>query len=330
MSAYDLITVGRTGMDLFSEQVGAPFEDIASFSASVGGSPSNVAIGTARLGLKSAVLTGVGEDKVADFVRRYLSKEGVSTEFVLTKAGRTGLAVVGVQPPASFPLTFYRENPADIHITVADALSLPLEPSLLFSGTALARGSCRDATLVAAERASGRTYLDLDLRPDQWSDPRAYGANVRTLLSHINTVIGTEEESYACLVENANTTASTAIQSLTEAQKKTLETHLSAYLSTPGAPTTWVLKRGAAGVSIFTGGEVLNVPGFTVEVVNTVGAGDAFASGLMYAQLQSWDWTRSARFANACGALVVSRHGCSSAMPSLQEVSSFLKAQDSQ
>lgn len=325
----DLLTLGRVSMDLFSEQIGQPFETTGSFSTSVGGSPTNVAIGARRLGLATAVLTAVGEDKVADFVRNYLQREGVDSRFVLTKPqGRTGLAVVGVQPPATFPLTFYRENPADIYIGIADVLNMPLEQvrALLISGTALARGSCRDATLLAAERARqlGVTvFMDLDLRPDQWHDPRAYGVNVRAVLPQVDVVIGTEEESYAALLDNPNDAGSTLIQDVTEVQRAELE----AQLRTKFAHKTWLLKRGARGVTVFNPEGEQDASSFRVEVVNTVGAGDAFASGLIYGYLQGQDWSRILQTANACGAMVVSRHGCAAAMPRLDEVNAFIAAQ---
>ena len=331
MATFDLITLGRVGLDLFSEQVGAAFEQVESFSTSVGGSPTNVAIAASRLSLKTAVLTGVGQDKVADFVRAYLEKEKVDTQFVLSKpAGRTGLAVVGVQPPDRFPLTFYRENPADVLIGIDDVLDVPLAEAraLLISGSALAKAPCRDATFFAAERARRAgvpVFLDLDLRPDQWHDPRAYGVNLRALLPLVDTVIGTEEESYAALLNNPNDAGSTAIQALSRKQKEELESYLPQYLASTARPTTWLLKRGAEGVTVFSSGAAsVKVPSFETDVVNTVGAGDAFAGGLVYGFLQNWSWEKSARFANACGAIVVSRHGCASAMPTLDEVESFL------
>ena len=330
MTTFDLITLGRVGLDLFSEQVGAAFEQVESFSTSVGGSPTNIAIAGSRLGLKTAVLTGVGRDKVADFVRAYLEREKVDTRFVLTKpAGRTGLAVVGVQPPDRFPLTFYRENPADVLIGIDDVLKVPLAEAraLLISGTALAQEPCRDAVFFAAERASRAgvpVFLDLDLRPDQWHDPRAYGVNLRALLPLVDTVIGTEEESHAALLDNPNDADSTATQALSREQKEELESRLLQYLMS--THTTWLLKRGAEGVTVFSKeAEPVTVAGFEVEVVNTVGAGDAFAGGLVYGFLQGWHWDESARFANACGGVVVSRHGCASAMPTLDEVQSFLE-----
>ncbi len=330
---YDLIAMGRVSMDLFSEQVGAAFEDICSFSTSVGGSPSNVAIGSSRLGLNAALITGIGQDKVGDFVLSYLKKEKVALNYVYRKEGRTALAVVGVEPPASFPLTFYRENPADINISIADILAIDFTKTraLLVSGTGLARGSRRDATFVAAERAKdagAKVFIDLDLRPDQWHDPKAYGLSIRALLPFVTTVIATEEESYAALLANSNDANSTVIKDLSETQIEQLEQSLASQLNKPNFPNTWVLKRGAKGVSIFSKGqETVTIAGFKVEVMNTVGAGDAFASGFIYSQLKNSSFLESARFANACGAIVVSRHGCSAAMPSLAEVEAFLAQQ---
>lgn len=326
----DLIAMGRVSMDLFSEQVGSAFVDIAGFSNSVGGSPSNIAIGSSRLGLKTALFTGLGQDKVGDFVLQALAKEGVNTQYVLRKPGQTGLAVVGVEPPDRFPLTFYRENPADLNLSIADCALLNLEQSkaLLLSGTGLAKSPRREASFFVAEKARQlglKVFFDLDLRPDQWHDARAYGLNVRAFLPLVDIVIATEEESYAALLENSNDSKETVIGTLTTEQIAILEQHLRLEQSKAWFPELWVLKRGKQGVSLFSKTHALiTIPGFKVEVLNTVGAGDAFASGFIYGFLQAWHLEQTARFANACGAIVVSRHGCSTAMPYLSEVESFL------
>jgi len=328
---FDLIAVGRVSMDLFSQNVGAPFVSIEGFDASVGGSPTNIAIGSSRLGLKVALLTAVGEDAVGDFVLRYLQKEGVETQYIPRKSnGRTGLAVVGVQPPDQFPLVFYRDNPADIHITIDDVLRAPIGQSrvLLISGTALSRGSCRDATLFAAEQADTEevtTFMDLDLRPDQWVHSRAYGVSLRSLLPRLNVVIGTEEEFFAALVPSPGN--GPAGKPITPSQRDELETALRSWLQRPQGPRVWVVKKGPGGVSVYTRqGDVINVPGFSVEVLNTVGAGDAFAGGFIYGYLKGWDWYKCARMGNACGALVVTRHGCAKALPYERETQDFVLA----
>ncbi|MEM6527067.1 MAG: PfkB family carbohydrate kinase [Chloroflexota bacterium] len=185
--SYDLITIGRVSMDLFSLQIGAPFVEIESFDTGVGGSPINIAIGSSRLGLKTAVLTAVGADPVGDFVLNFLQNENIDTSLVPRKPdARTGMAVLGIEPPDQFPLVFYRENPADVHLSLDDVMAAPIAESraLLLSGTALSRGSARDVTLYAADVASNAeatVFIDLDVRPDQWAHPLAYGLNVRTI-----------------------------------------------------------------------------------------------------------------------------------------------------
>ena len=326
--AFDLITVGRCGMDLFSQNIGAPFTAIQGFDAHIGGSPTNIAVAAARLGLRAAVLTAVGPDLVGDFVLAHLATEGVATDFIPRKPGtKTGLAIVGVEPPDRFPLVFYRDNPADIWLDVDDVKAAPITAAraLLLSGTALSRGACREATLYAAEQAHAAgvtTYVDLDLRPDQWANPAAFRASLNALLPAIGVVIGTEEETYALLGAAPETVF--AGRRLDAAQLQELEDAITAFLAaSPGR--TLVLKRGPRGASIFAAdAAALDVPGFPVTVLNTVGAGDAFAGGLIYGRCQGWDWRASARLANACGAIVVTRHGCAAAMPRLAEVETFM------
>ena len=318
--SYDLITVGRVSMDLFARDIGADFPAITAFETGVGGSPVNIAIGASRLGLRAIAFTAVGADEVGRFVRRYLAAEGVLTDYIAAKDGRrTGMALVGVQPPDRFPLLFYRENPADIHLTLDEARALPLAQTraLLLSGTALSRGSARDVTLYLAEQARARqltTFIDLDLRPDQWLHPLAYGLNLRRLLPLCDVIVGTEEEFYAALAPAPETALDQA----------DLQRLLRDFAESSAA--TLIVKRGGRGLTVYADGPALEVPGFPVEIVNTVGAGDGFASGLIYGWAQGWDWGRAARFANACGALVVTRHGCARALPYRDEVEEFLRA----
>lgn len=320
----DLITVGRVSLDLFSRDIGAPFPQITSFETSVGGSPVNIAIGASRLGLRSLAFTAVGDDEVGRFVRHYLAREGVDTAHIAVKAGRrTGMAVVGVQPPDKFPLLFYRENPADIHLSLDDAQALPLDEAraVQLSGTAMSRGGASDATLYLAEKAQQlglTTFLDLDLRPDQWTHALAFGLRMRRLLPLCDCIIGTEEEFYAALAPDPSAVmAGGAVP-----DKGELENLLDEAAGNCAAAL--IVKRGAAGVSIVQRGARMDVPGFPVEIVNTVGAGDGFASGLICGWARGWDWERAARFGNACGALVVSRQGCARALPTLRQVEEFL------
>ena len=322
---HDLITVGRVSLDLFARDIGAEFHDIRSFETSVGGSPVNIAIGASRLGLKSIAFTAVGADEVGRFVRHYLGRQGVNTDYIAVKPERrTGLAVVGVQPPDQFPLVFYRENPADIDLSISEAQALPLSETraLSLSGTALSRGRTRDAVLYLAEQARQRSltsFIDLDLRPDQWAHPLAYGLNLRRLLPLCDVLIGTEEEFYAAL----SPTPEAIMAGSSVSDRDGLNALLRAYCA--DSDRVLILKRGDRGVRILRRDGQVDVPGYPVEILNTVGAGDGFASGLIYGWAQGWGWRRAARFANACGALVVTRQGCARALPRRDEVEQFVK-----
>ncbi len=321
----DLITVGRISLDLFALDIGAEFHDITGFETGVGGSPVNIAIGASRLGLRAIAFTAVGDDPVGQFLRHYLTNEGVNTDFIPVKSGRrTGMALVGVQPPDRFPLLFYRENPADIHLTIEEAKGLPLAETraLSLSGTALSRGGAHDVSLYLGEQASTRgvkTFIDLDLRPDQWSHPLAFGLHLRRALPLCDVIIGTEEEFYAALSPTPEAIMAgesvTDVAGLHERLEEFAEQH----------DALLVLKRGDRGVRLYENGAHMDVPGYPVEIVNTVGAGDGFASGLIYGWAVGWSWEEAARFANACGALVVSRHGCARALPYRREVEAFIR-----
>ena len=313
-------------MDLFSQVIGADFADIPGFDTAIGGSPSNIAVGTSRLGLKTIAFTAVGEDTVGDFVMRYLRDDGVLTKFIQRKPGKlTSLAMLGVQPPDRFPLTFYRDDPADIHLTVDDAASLPVADTkaVLLSGNAFSRGTGADAARFVAETAAeaGLTvFMDLDLRPTDWSHPRAFGLTLRAMLSCVDVLIGTEEEFLALLAPEPERVVGGADPS--DADRDVLEGLLDDLIS-GGSVEAIIVKRGARGSEVITAGNRELVPGFPVDVVNTVGAGDSFASGVIWSRLQGWDWYRSCRFGNACGALVVTRHGCAAALPTYEEVIGF-------
>src|SRR5437016_7045272 len=178
---YDVIAMGRSLIDLYSNDIGAPFVEITSFAAYVGGCPTNISVGTRRVGLRSALLTAVGDDQVGNFMLHLLQCDGIETQFIPRKPGRRSSAVVlGIEPPDRFPLTYYRENCADIELNIDDVLVTPIADSraLLITGTGLSKEPSRSATIFAAEtaRQAGTTVmLDIDFRPDQWHDARAFG-----------------------------------------------------------------------------------------------------------------------------------------------------------
>ncbi len=326
-STIDLITIGRANMDLYSRDIGAAFSDVPSgFDAMVGGSPTNIAIGAARHGLVTIALTAVGDDEIGLYVKAFLAREGVVTDYIPTKAeGKTAVAILGVMPPDRFPLVFYRDNAADLYIDEADVDALPLGDAraMLLSGNAFAKGPCRDASFYAAERAAehGLTrFIDLDLRPDQWSTPEAFSATMQRLLPSLDVVIGTEEEFHAALSAGASPAMSQ--HPLSPEDRHDVD-RLVAELA--GQIDMVVLKRGAAGASLVDSSGTHDVPGFPVEIVNTVGAGDSFASGLIARRLAGDSWVDAVRYGNACGAICVTRHGCSLAMPTSGDVAEFLR-----
>jgi len=325
----DVLAMGRSSIDLYSNDVGAPFVDITSFAAYVGGCPTNVSVGTRRLGLNSAVLTAVGPDPVGDFILHFLQKEGVETGYVPRKPGkRTSAVVLGIEPPDRFPLVYYRDNCADIELTIDDVLAAPVADSraLFISGTGLSKEPSRSATLYAAElaKAAGKTvFLDLDFRPDQWHDPRAFGVVVRSALPLVDVAMGSEEEVKVAAGETRITVTHSQVSNYQVAGDTgaAIQAMLDAGLG------VLVAKHGPKGASVaLRGGEVVQAAPFPVEILNVLGAGDAFASGLLYGRLQGWDWRKSARMANAVGAIVVTRPACANSMPTLAEVEAFVAA----
>ncbi|MCA9838217.1 MAG: 5-dehydro-2-deoxygluconokinase [Trueperaceae bacterium] len=330
---FDLITMGRSSIDLYSNDVGSAFEDITSFAAYVGGSPTNIAVGTKRLGVNVALLTAVGQDKVGDFILNFLNKEGVETRYIPVKPGKRSSAVVlGIEPPDRFPLVYYRDNCADFEITIDDVIATPVAKAkaLEISGTGLAQEPSRSATFYAAEvarRAGKSVFLDLDFRADQWRDPRAFGVNVRALLPLVTVAIGTEEEINAAMITDPSQIVIKHQQISAPEILGDIEANIEAILAMDNGPEALVVKRGADGATIHTrSGEVIKVPGFPVEIYNVLGAGDAFASGFIYGQLKGWDYYKSARMGNACGAIVVTRHGCANFMGYEEEVLEFAKS----
>lgn len=324
---FDLITVGRANLDLFSTDIGAPFAEVRHFEAMVGGSPTNVAIATTRLGLKSIAFTAVGEDRVGDLILDYLENEKVVTDWVFRIPGKSSsLALLGVEPPDGFPLTFFRDDPADIHLTPDQAATLPIGESaaVCLTGNAFSRGSCVDAAWFIATTAheQGLTvFLDLDLRPTEWATPAAYGATLRAVLPFVDVVIGTEEEMWALLSDQPEV----VMDGAKTPDLDHLDRLVEEMANRAPAGQVVVQKRGPRGASVLGLSEgTLEVKGFDVEVVNTVGAGDAFASGLITRRLRDDDWNDAVTFANACGALEVQRHGCSRAFPFHAEVEAFL------
>lgn len=308
---YDVLAMGRSSIDLYAHEIGRAIADVRSFDAYVGGCPTNVSVGTRRLGLRSALLTAVGDDQVGDFVTAFLDREGVDTRFIPRKPGRrTSAVILTIQPPDRFPLTFYRDNCADRALTIDDVERAPVAASrvVFLTGTGLSHEPARAATLAAAARArlaGAAVVVDIDYRDDQWDSAAAFAREMQQLLRSTSLAVGTEEEIVAASGERDADAGTTAL----------LKTGIGALIR----------KRGARGATICRPDAVpVDVPPFPVDVLNVLGAGDAFASGFLYGFLHDWPLERAARMGNACGAIVVTRHGCANFMPTRDEVEEFV------
>ena len=330
---YDTLHMGRSSIDLYANDIGAPFAEIKSFAAYVGGSPTNISVGARRLGLKTALLTGLGEDPVGDFILHFLNQEDVETRYSPRKPGhRTSAVALGIEPPDKFPLIYYRDNCADIEVTIDDVLASPVADCkvLQFAGTNLSKDPCRTATIFAAELAQKvdtEVVLDIDFRPDQWYDPRAFGVTVRSILPNVDIVIGTEDEINAAMLVDAGQISLKHSQISDARVEGDIDEAIQTLLSL--GPKALLQKRGKEGVCVHVKQhgsiEHIDAPGYPVEIHNILGAGDAFGSGFLYGYVNGWGWYKSARLGNACGAIVVTKHGCANFMPTMQEVQKFVE-----
>ncbi|MFF7259645.1 5-dehydro-2-deoxygluconokinase [Streptomyces sp. NPDC008159] len=311
--AYDLITMGRIGVDLYPLQTGVPLPQVTSFGKFLGGSATNVAVAAARLGRDTAVITRTGEDPFGEYLHQALRDFGVDDRWVTPVPGlATPITFCEVFPPDDFPLYFYRRPKApDLEI---DAHELDLEAireARVFwvTGTGLSEEPSRTATLAAlAHRAKvGITVFDLDWRPMFWSDPAAARSFYEEALRHTTVAVGNLDE-----VEVA-----TGVR----------EPHAAAQALLAAGVELAVVKQGPKGVlAVHRDGTTAEVPPLPVNVLNGLGAGDAFGGSLCHGLLEGWDLERTMRHANAAGAIVASRLECSSAMPTAQEIEAAVTA----
>ncbi|WP_452442761.1 5-dehydro-2-deoxygluconokinase [Nocardiopsis flavescens] len=306
----EVLTMGRVGVDIYPDQVGAGLEEVTSFGKYLGGSPTNVAVAAARHGRSAAVLTRVGADPLGRFVRRALTGFGVDDRHVRAVPGTaTPVTLCEIFPPDDFPLYFYGRDPApDLLIDPAELDADAIAGAGLFwvTGTGLCREPSRAATLEAL-RIRGRrrhTVLDLDHRPVFWDSREEARDQVARALPLATVACGNLDE-----WEVAVGTRDPA-----EAVRRGLDLGLE----------TVVVKQGPGGVLAATAGTVHREPPVPVEVVNGLGAGDAFGGALCHGLLAGWDTAATVRFANAAGALVASRLSCADAMPTTAEVRRLL------
>jgi 5-dehydro-2-deoxygluconokinase len=324
----DLITIGRCSLDLYGQQIGGRLEDMGSFSKAIGGCPANIAVGTARLGLKSALLTRVGDEQVGRFILEQLAREGVETAGVVTDKQRlTALVILGVRDSHTFPLIFYRDNCADMALCEddVDEAFIASAGAIVVTGTHFAQPGTAAAQhkAIRIARANGRKVIfDVDYRPNLWglaghdagearyirSD--TVTAHLAPVLTQCDLIVGTEEELHAAGGSEDTLEAIRAIRAKSSA--------------------TIVCKRGPMGCVVFPGAipdsldDGVRGPGFPVEVYNVLGAGDSFMSGFLRGWLRDEPLETCCAYANACGAFAVSRLLCSPEIPTFPELQFFL------
>ncbi len=328
---FDLITMGRSSIDLYSQNIGADFIAIKGFNAFVGGSPLNIAVGARRLGVKTSLLSAVGNDKVGDFILHFLEEQKVGNDSVFRVDGaRSSAVVLGIEPPDKFPLVYYRDNAADSQMTIDHVIEADISRYKVLEISALALNvePSRSATFFAVEQAVENdvdVILDIDFRADQWKDIRSFGLMVRAILPKVKIAIGTEEEILAATLDRKDQVEITHQQISAPRIKGDLETSIKKIIQS--GPEILIVKRGAKGVCIyFKDGSSQEVAGFKVDVINVLGAGDAFAAGFIFGYLQGWDIVKACRLGNACGAWVVQKQGCANDMPYYDEVLKFVES----
>jgi 5-dehydro-2-deoxygluconokinase len=308
--SLDLLTMGRVGVDLYPEQIGVRLPDVRTFAKSLGGTATNVAVAAARLGASAAVVTKVGDDPFGAYVRQALEGFGVQTDHVSTHATlRTPVVFCEIFPPDDFPLLFYRAPKAPDMELDRDDLDLDaIRSARIFwvTGTGLSDEPSRSATLAALEARgkAGITVLDLDYRPMFWASREEARRFVQQALPQVTVAIGNQDECETAVGERDPRAAAAALRD-------------------HGVDLA-IVKQGPKGVLAVDGDTAVEVPPVPVEVVNGLGAGDAFGGALCHGLLVGWDLERTMRFCNAAGALVASRLACADAMPSEAEVEALL------
>jgi 5-dehydro-2-deoxygluconokinase len=308
---FDVLTMGRVSVDLYPEQSGVPLAEVRTFAKSLGGSPTNVAVAAARLGRKAAVITRVGADGFGPYVRNALRGFGVDDRYVGTDPElRTPVVFCELHPPDRFPLLFYRQPTApDIQLRLEELDLDAIQRSRIFwtTGTGLSDEPSRTATLGALE-ARGRhgiTIHDLDFRRSLWPEPDAAGAYQRCALKLATVAIGNLEEVAVAVGDAAPEIVARRLLNL--------------------GPELAIVKLGDQGVVVAWGGEIARVDPVAVEVVNGLGAGDAFGGAVCHGLLAGWDPVRTVRFAAAAGAFVAGRLACADAMPTEAAVLALLE-----
>ena len=302
----EIITIGRSGVDIYPQQIGRRLEDVDTFVKFVGGSPTNVAVAAARLGRRVGLITGVGDDPFGRYVRRELGEFGVDTSMIVTvSSAPTPVTFCEIFPPDHFPIYFHRHPAApDLQLHPADLDLDRIAAAGIFwatvTGLSVEPSRAAHHAALQARRRSRFTVLDLDFRPTLWNSEDEATAEVQSVLPLVDVAVGNRDE---CRVAVGTVEPDEAADRL-----------LSAGVSLA------VVKQGPAGVLAATPDERVRVPAFETDVINGLGAGDGFGGALCHGLLAGWPLAETIAFAGAAGAIVAGRLGCSVAMPTLQEI----------
>ncbi len=305
----DVIILGRIGYDFYSEEPHVPLPQVRRFSRYLGGSSANMAVGLARLGARAGIVGCLGSDALSRFLIEFLKQENVDTSHVQIAPGYLpSLAITEVSPPDSFPQVFYRKDPADTRLdaTAADLDYVATGRMFVTNGTSLCASPSRESTYRALERAKEagcRVVFDVDYRAMSWRSPEEAGLAVRLALPFVDILIGNQLE--LTLVAGVSD-----LDSATERLRRRVPVLVS--------------KLGESGTRVWTGDDSVFLPPYAVDVVTTIGAGDGFASGFLYAIIQDKPLAECLHYGNAAAAIVVSRLSCSEAMPTLAEVEEMI------
>jgi 5-dehydro-2-deoxygluconokinase len=311
MPADEVLTIGRIGVDLYPEQIGVSLREVRTFAKFLGGSAANVTVASARYGRRSAIITHTGDDPFGLFIHDALRGFGVDDRFVTPVPSLpTPVTFCEIFPPDDFPLYFYRFPKApDLQITSDDLDLDAIRDAGIFwiTGTGLSEEPSRSSTLAAlrARDKSGITVFDLDYRPMFWSSREEAREWYQQALPHVTVAVGNLDECYTAVGAREPRKAAEALHE--------------------AGVELAVIKQGPAGVLASRNGEEVQVPPVPVEVVNGLGAGDAFGGALCHGLLSDWDLETMMRFCNAAGAIVASRLSCADAMPTESEVQQLLQ-----
>ncbi|OMF66088.1 5-dehydro-2-deoxygluconokinase [Paenibacillus glucanolyticus] len=313
----DMISLGRLCIDLNANEINRPMEQTRTFTKYVGGSPANIAIGVARLGLKSGFIGKISDDQMGRFIKQYLEEQGIdTTQLAVDHTGAvTGLAFTEIKSPENCSILMYRDHVADLLLRPEEVSEdyIRKAKTLLISGTALAASPSREAVFVALSYARKHgvfVFFDLDYRPYTWKDASETAVYYKIAAQYCDFIIGTREE----------------FDMMEAFDGQQSDDNLTAHTWFEHHAQVVIIKHGGSGSIAYTkDGQSFKGGIFKTKVLKTFGAGDSYASAMIYALMQGHDVATAMDYGSASAAIVISRHSCSEAMPTAEELRSFME-----